>query len=391
MRNGLAFFGLFACSVAVAANALAVPPWSEGPADAGSTFGTHRVVTSASAVAVGMICGAGLIDGIAGYDTADLIEVNIDNPDLFHIELWGGAGSTDFDAQLFLFRKVTLPNGTLGLRGLLCFDNLSSTNSLPEFNNNGGYWQGTYYAHPMTSAMASIGESFTPGRYVVGVSVTTRDPYHSNGPSAATPLFNVPAIGLGIRSSPLSPELWLGSGGIGEWVGYVWDSSVHYIPAETAADAEFVFGPGVKDIDNTGAVDSDGLIDGCQPLGRDVWYRVFMGCGAHEVRASTCNRVSFDSVIELYSGTPSALEFVACNDDFCCTQCQEFSSIVTTCPAVPGPTEYFVRVGSYGVTAGGSGTIEFECLTAPGSSDLNHDGVVNGEDLAIVMNGWSGG
>ncbi len=174
--------------------------------------------------------------------------------------------------------------------------------------------------------------------------------------------------------------------GGGEW-GFG-TAGVEFIEGDDCANAEYVYGATECPVNNVNATDTDGLTDQCAPTGRDVWYRLFLDCGG-TVRVSTCGTVNFDSVITVYRGTCDALVDVACNDDS--DGCAGYSSFIESSGDPCACGEYLVRVGSCYDSPGGSGTIKFGCIGPPPSPDLNGDGVVNGEDLNIIISSWTGG
>ncbi len=355
-------------------------PYNMAPWDAGETLATMRVVSNASGSVLGSFKGQGDNSLWGGDDLADLLEVNVTDPTNFKIS----AISTESDTQLFLFRKVTV-GGVPILRALLCCDNTSTTNNEPAFDNTGGYWNGTHYLNPMTSAMASVGESFTPGRYVIGISHSNLNPYAGSG--AGTALFNVPATGLGVRSSTLALSFWRSTVGLvpthGDWWFLNWYSGVRYILADSYANAEWIYGPGTHSI-NT-AASNESWYDCGVAMGHCVFFRLFWTSDEYGWAVTTCGTVNFDSVIEVTEiGTSPA--WLGCNDD--APGCG-LGSRVLACPFQPGG-DYRVTVGSYQGGFGGSGTISFEPLTPPPSPDLNRDGRVNAEDLAILIGGWTG-
>lgn len=105
------------------------------------------------------------------------------------------------------------------------------------------------------------------------------------------------------------------------------------------------------DATNTG----NGGFCGTTPGSAGVWYR-FVGNG-DEVTASTCLTASFDSKINVYSGTCGALACVVGNDDDCGTR-----SSVTFNTAVG--TDYYILVTGFG-SATSAFTIDVRCITPP--------------------------
>lgn len=83
----------------------------------------------------------------------------------------------------------------------------------------------------------------------------------------------------------------------------------------------------------------------CGPGTKDLWF-TYTAASAGTLTASTCGLASFDTVMEVFSGTCGALVSLACNDDD--PTCNLQSSIAV--PVTPGT--YFLRVGGYGNNSG---------------------------------------
>lgn len=79
-------------------------------------------------------------------------------------------------------------------------------------------------------------------------------------------------------------------------------------------------------------------------VGRDVWFRFDVECaGSHTFDTCTATR-DFDTVLQVFSGSCSALSLIACNDDGCA-----LGSSVT---ASLGVGTHFIRVGGYNGQSG---------------------------------------
>ncbi|MFO0828389.1 MAG: hypothetical protein U0572_09580 [Phycisphaerales bacterium] len=126
---------------------------------------------------------------------------------------------------------------------------------------------------------------------------------------------------------------------------------------------------------------------GSSVIYNDVWYD-YVATGDGPVTITTCNGASFDTRIAVFTDC-DLTSTVACNDDF--SGCGLTSSVTFT--PVCG-THYKVTVGAYSQTGFGTGTIT---VTQDGScpvvcvGDLNGDGVVDAQDLGILLGGWGGG
>lgn len=88
-------------------------------------------------------------------------------------------------------------------------------------------------------------------------------------------------------------------------------------------------------------------------FGNDVWFTYRATCSG-STTFSTCSSHSFDTVLEVFSGTCANLVSLGCNDDTCNTGSQ------VTVPTVSG-RDYKVRVGGFG---GNRGTFDLSVSTA---------------------------
>jgi hypothetical protein len=101
----------------------------------------------------------------------------------------------------------------------------------------------------------------------------------------------------------------------------------------------------------------------CIPAGSDHWFRCIATCsGVLTVDTCTSTR-TFDTVLEVFSGTCGALNLLGCNDDSC-----GLGSRVSV-PVTPLGL-YYIRVGAFGTGPGGRFDLMLSC--AP-RSILNDD------------------
>jgi hypothetical protein len=102
----------------------------------------------------------------------------------------------------------------------------------------------------------------------------------------------------------------------------------------------------------------------------------------------TCNAESFDTDLALLVGDKCQdLTQLACSGDAdSAPQCQEYYSLIEI---ELDPGLYYIRVGGY-LEAIGVGMLS--CSFTPGAppcpSDLNHDGIVNGADIGLLIAAW---
>ena len=82
----------------------------------------------------------------------------------------------------------------------------------------------------------------------------------------------------------------------------------------------------------------------CASGGSDIWY-VYTAGIAGTLTVDTCGQATWDTAIQIFSGSCGALTSVGCNDDTCSLQ----SSV--TVPVTAGT--YYVRVGGYQAATGG--------------------------------------
>jgi hypothetical protein len=115
----------------------------------------------------------------------------------------------------------------------------------------------------------------------------------------------------------------------------------------------------------------------CGPsIDKDIWF-TFTAPGNGLMVVDTCDLVSFDSNVEVYSGTCAALTWIGGSCDT--TGCSGFTGTTDPIPAAAGST-YLIRLGSFQGDLGGSGVmrIEFEfegdeCSTAQVAVDGLND------------------
>ena len=139
------------------------------------------------------------------------------------------------------------------------------------------------------------------------------------------------------------------------------------VPSSTGSDdcatAPLITAYGTVPFSCVGAMSSSQ--PGC-PMTNDVWFK-YIACtnGSHTV--TTCSLASFDTALQVLSGSCGALAVVGCNNDACGVQ----SSL--TWNAIAGTT-YYIRIGAF-QGAPGSGFIE---LTGPGCYTCPSISVVQG-------------
>ncbi|MFO0826944.1 MAG: M12 family metallo-peptidase [Phycisphaerales bacterium] len=120
----------------------------------------------------------------------------------------------------------------------------------------------------------------------------------------------------------------------------------------------------------------------------DIWYLHQATCTG-TLTVSTCGTASFDSRISVYQyiglcPATANVPLLGCSDNF--SGCSGSTSLVQV-PVTAG-MGVLIRIGSAG--AGGSGSVTLSCGTVapPCPADLNHDGKVDGADLATLLGAW---
>src|SRR5262245_25749333 len=153
------------------------------------------------------------------------------------------------------------------------------------------------------------------------------------------------------------PKMKSGSLGIGGSQGSV------VPPPNNACAAPLPIGVGATAFDTTEAT-TDGPANGCGSGGQvnnDIWYD-FTAPSTGVVTVSTCNTATYDTTIAIYNGLacpPGAP--LSCNDDF--IGCAGFTSQTST--AVVSGSHYLFRVGGFGATSKGTGTLNVSISGPP--------------------------
>ncbi|MSR41234.1 MAG: hypothetical protein EXS10_04950 [Phycisphaerales bacterium] len=119
-------------------------------------------------------------------------------------------------------------------------------------------------------------------------------------------------------------------------------------------------------------------------VANDVWYAYIPTCTG-TLTVATCGLTAFDTRIAAYSAQcPPSGALVGCSDNG--AGCPNGTSSMSLAATIGLPL--YVRVG--GATGGGAGMINFVCVPTPPAcqGDVDVNGVVDGADLTIVLNGW---
>ncbi|MDP7008073.1 MAG: hypothetical protein QGI78_00715 [Phycisphaerales bacterium] len=116
----------------------------------------------------------------------------------------------------------------------------------------------------------------------------------------------------------------------------------------------------------------------------DIWY-TFDSPASGTITISTCNQVDYDSDLVLYNGGCGAPNLVGCNDDG--AGCSAYSSLLEA-PVQQG-VSYLLRVGGWNYNSAGEGTLTLSVEPSE-TGDINGDGLVDIEDLLLLLAAWGG-
>lgn len=103
----------------------------------------------------------------------------------------------------------------------------------------------------------------------------------------------------------------------------------------------------------------------CASGGNDVWFS-YTAVGSGTLSVSTCGLASYDSAIQIFSGSCGSLSSIACNDDSC--------SLQSTATASVSAGTYYVRVGGYNGATGTFG-LDVSGPSAPPSPPSDPSGL----------------
>ena len=121
----------------------------------------------------------------------------------------------------------------------------------------------------------------------------------------------------------------------------------------------------------------------------DIWYSYTPlndGIATFSLCAANGGSAAYDSKVAIFSGTCAGLAYITCDDDTCALQSQVSWDVECG-------TTYLISLGSYGATGFGAGNIALTqdgtaCAPPCAPADLNCDGIVNANDLSILLNCW---
>ncbi|MBM4052313.1 MAG: hypothetical protein FJ270_06190 [Planctomycetes bacterium] len=144
----------------------------------------------------------------------------------------------------------------------------------------------------------------------------------------------------------------------------------------------FTTAPATDSIGSLPASCNDGAGTVCA---KDIWFRHVATCDG-TLTVETCGSPTFDSRVAVYAGSacPTATTVPAGCDDTT-AGCSGNGGRVTL--DVTAGSTWLIRVGAPVAGVGGSGALSITCVTAC-AADLNGDGLVDGNDLGVLLGSW---
>ena len=393
--------------VAAQDGGLSGPIWGEGPtetgsggsADAGTEPATAQKVASPSSDSGGS--SATKINGrtssstsLLANDTVDLFEILISAPILFEVNTSGSS----FDTALFLFRKVINANGVPEAYPVAMNDNAAVS------GNTSGYSQIKNTIIP--GGGASI-PNLTAGTYYLGVSKSGAIPLRCGIDPVYGALFTYAAgstqliLPSGNQGSLKLCEWNLASAGGEYTINLVGGVTV---PRSSSCVSAPVLGEGTYPFGNAGTADDTedrriGLFNVCGISGgwlaNPTWFRVAPCNGQLTVRICPTNTAANIYGFVLYRGSCGNLEPIGCGSSASASGCARGAEGTFT---VDQCDDLYVAFGPLAFTSPASvvtspGAIVIQCAATPvcpTTADINGDGTVSGDDLALLLASWGG-
>jgi len=381
---------------------LSGPIWGEGPestgsggsGDAGNDAKTAQQIAAPSAGSSGTtatkVSGrTSSTTGVLVTDTVDLFEIRISAPNVFEINT---IGST-FDTVLFLFRKSISANGIPEAVPVVMNDNAAVT------SNPTGYSQ-------IKNTVATSGPSIpglTAGAYYLGVAKSGAVPLRCGVDPLYAPLFTYTAGSTQL----VLPSANQGSLKLCEWnlAGAGGEYTINLVggvtvPRSSTCASAPVLGEGTYPFGNAGTADDSedrriGLFNTCGInggwLANPTWFRVAPCNGELTVRICPTNTAANIYGFVLYRGSCGNLEPIGCGTSAsACARGTEGTFTVERCD------DLYVAFGPLAITSPTSvvtsqGTIVIQCAATPvcpRSADINGDGTVSADDLALLLASW---
>ncbi len=384
---------------------LSGPTWDEGPsetgsggsADAGTDAATAQKVASPSADSGGST--ATKINGrtstptsLLATDTVDLYEIRISSPTAFEVNTNGSS----FDTALFLFRKVINVNGVPEVYAVAMNDNAAVT------GNTSGYSQIKY---TLSAGGAPSIPNLIPGIYYLGIAKSGAIPLRCGIDPTYGPLFTYTAGSTQL----VLPTTNQGSLKLCEWnlAAAGGEYTINLVGGVTVQRSSTcvsapVLGQGTYSFGNAGTADDSedrriGLFNICGISGgwlaNPTWFRVAPCNGELTIRICPTNSAANIYGFVLYRGSCGNLEPIGCGSSASASGCARGAEGTFT---VEQCDDLFVAFGPLAFTSPASvvtspGAIVIQCAptpVCPATADINGDGTVSGDDLALLLASW---
>ncbi len=398
--------------------ALAGPTWDEGGGTgAGSLPPTSQPVAGSTRSPVTRVSGATSATTFVGPpDQVDMFTISMgSDPFQFKFDMnMVAGGSPVWNARLYIFKKMTIscytelgvPFSLVVARPIAVVTKLDATRSYPFLDGS------LFMANDPSKRLGDLLEANTD--YFVCVTGMENEglfnfidgggcPLSTGGTAKAfqqgetttgygmyRPYYGAPGTS-DMTAYPLVS--WTNPQNISTGPYNNITASVFTVPASNCSSTARPTGTSLIDFNFNFAPASTAGTTMCgQPVGRQFFYLWTSDC-AGTVTVKTCALTDQDTVISVYAFDPCnpvACDAVtgtaiACNDDGC-----DIRSSTLSFPAQIGQ-QFIVVLGRWGTGAlppSAIGKISFSCVSPNGSSDLNHDGIVDGQDLAIFLGMW---
>jgi len=395
------------------------PTWDEGDGvGAGSLPPTSQPVAGSTKSAVSRVSGATSATGLVGpSDPIDMFTVSTgSDPFQFRFDMKMGAGGNPvWNARLYIFKKMTITCYTetgisfplVVARPIAVVTKLDATRSYPFLDGS------LFMANDPSKRLGDLLEANTD--YFVCVTGKENEGLFNYVDGGGCPLSSPPGTAKAFQLGETTTGYgmyrpYYGSGTTIDMTAYTlasWTNPPDLSTGPYNNDTAGVFTVSASNCSSTTRSTGTSLIDFdfnfapataagttmCgEPVGRQFFYHWTSDC-AGTVTVKTCALTNQDTLISVYAldpCNPVACDTVtgtaiACDDQGCGN-----NQSTVSFPAQIGQ-QFIVVLGRWQTGApetSAIGRISFSCVSPNGSSDLNHDGIVNGQDLAILFGMW---
>jgi hypothetical protein len=299
--------------------------------------------------------------------------------------------ATAFNPAIFLFRKTINASGLPEATPVVMCDDANASTILPTIVGSCG---GTF-GIPNSVCLS-------PGAYYLAVAPSGSVPYRCANDPILQSLFTYTAGQDGVvfpTTAQQSDKLcdWLvptsANGGF-----YALAISGNIIVSRaTTPESTVTLGAGTFSYGNPGTANDTedrriGLMEcGFSPLwmANPTWFRLADCRGTTTIKACSTSSAANPLAIVVYQGVPGSLAPIACSTQG--TTCSSNGAQVTFTNLDPEPI--FVAYGPMTATIGANtvtsaGTLIITCTPAQPDADINGDGIIDGNDLALLLTQW---